>query len=106
MRIDQSLLVTLIGMAVVFIGLVILIFMIKLLSLVMERMDSRRRRKVTPVAVTPKPIQLPPPRAFDTAPAEEDDTALVAAITAALAVMLEQEPSGFVVRRIRRIPLR
>ena len=103
----SSLLVTVIGMAIVFLGLTVLIFTIKLLSKATERLGLRKpkaRPRQAPNVPMPK-APMPAPAAEE-APAE-DDGALVAAITAAIALMLEGEKSGgsgFVVRRIRRLP--
>ena len=86
-----------IGMVVVFLGLVILILCIK----AMHGLMSRKKAEPAPAApVTP----AAEPEAEEE-PEEDvvDDGAVVAAISAALAVMMEKEESGFVVRRIRRV---
>lgn len=91
---------TVIGMLVVFSGLVILIACI-------YGMTSITGRKSKKTAAASEAQEAPAPQE---APAEEiqeaeDDGALVAAITAAVALILEGEKnqSGFVVRRIRRV---
>ena len=90
--------VTLVGMLVVFAGLVILIIVINML----KRTAGKPRTEATAVAV-PEPGAAPAPLVQDA-----QDGALVAVIAAAIAAVwqqdpLPQQPQGFVVRRIRRI---
>ncbi len=92
----DSLLVTVIGMAIVFMGLVILIFLIKALVKLTE--GKKRQPAAAPAPVLKAP-PVPEPEYEDVT----DDTALVAAITAALCVVMEGEKGGFTVRRVRRI---
>ena len=93
--VGDSLLVMVVGMIIVFLGLTILIFMIK--ALIASTDGMGKKKKAQPVqtakaAVTVKPEQSEP----------EADDSLVAAITAALMCVME-ENQGFVVRRIRRV---
>lgn len=98
-RLSLGLSTTVIGMLVVFSGLVILIACIY----VMTSFTGRKAKK----AAVPETKAAPAPEA-PPAPEEEqeteDDGAVVAAITAAIALLFEKEnnPGGFVVRRIRR----
>ena len=94
----QTLLVTLIGMAIVILGLTILIFLIKGLVRVTDGLGKKKK------AEAPK-VVIPPMKAFTIRSDEDDvseDSALVAAITAALMCVMEDN-QGFVVRRIRRV---
>lgn len=84
-----------IGMLVVFFGLAVLICCI----LVMTSITGHKKK--APVAA-PAPAPAPAPVAVEEAPAEEDDGALIAAITAAIAAVWQDEDTGFVVRRVRR----
>lgn len=95
-KLGNSLLVALVGMTVVFLGLCILIGLIKLLAKATEQMGKKKE--------TPAPAPVAP--AVETPAVEEapqtDDAAVVAAITAAIACMME-DGSAFTVRRVRRI---
>lgn len=90
-----GLIVTLIGMVTVFIGLVILIALIK----VMEKATANLgKKKATPAKAA---------EAAPAAPAVEevpvtDDSELIAVISAAVAMMME-DGSAFTVRRVRRV---
>ena len=96
--IGDALMVTLVGMLVVFLGLVILIFLIRFLNKVTANMGKKT------VKITPTPL---PPAFTAPIPAEpeEDDGALIAAITAAVACLLKEENknTGFTVKHVRRI---
>ena len=89
--------VTGIGIGIVFLGLVVLIGLIKLISIATENIG---RKKQAP-APTPKPAPVPEP-VVEEAPAAGDDGALIAVITAAIAAMLD-DGSAFVVRKVRRV---
>ena len=94
-----GLLVTVIGVLVVFFGLVVLIGLIKLMEIATSGMGKKKAPKAAPA---PAPAPAPGPVA-EAAPApEQNDDALIAVITAAVAAMME-EGNGFVVRRVRRI---
>lgn len=94
--------VMVVGILVVFAGLIILIGCIKLMEIVMKGLQ----RKETPAAAAPavEPAVEAEPEAE-----EEDEGELIAVITAAVAAMLADESgesaddSGFVVRQIRRV---
>ena len=94
-----GLLVTVIGVLVVFFGLVVLIGLIKLMEIATSGMGKKKAPKTEPA---PAPAPAPAPVA-EAAPApEQNDDALIAVITAAVAAMMEDN-SSFVVRRVRRI---
>ncbi len=89
-----------VGMIVVFLGLVILIGCIWLLT----RFTGQRRDKKPEEAVQPPAAQALP--AEEVQPEEEaqpGDDGLIAAITAAIACVWDKQDTGFVVRRVRRI---
>lgn len=89
--------VTLIGMVIVFIGLIILIGCVKLLTL-----GKGKKKDETPApSVKVEPIAPAAPTAVPVSAVQSDD-ALIAVITAAVACMLEGD-TGFVVRKVRRI---
>ena len=93
-----SLSVMVVGMIVVFLGLVILIGCIWLLT---RFTGQHRGKKPAPEKET---VQL---EATEALPAEEAqpeaDDGLIAAITAAIACVWDKQDTGFVVRRVRRI---
>ncbi len=95
----NSLMVMLVGITIVFIGLVVLIFLIKVL---VKATDGFGKKKQAPAPAAPAPAAAPAEEVPE-APAAQDETPLVAAITAALAVVLERDASAFTVRRIRRV---
>lgn len=87
-----------IGMIIVFFGLTILIGLIKLLTAITD--PNRKKEKQTAEKDTAEETAvISEPVGEET---EEDDGAIVAAITAALVSVLGSE-NGFTVRHIRRI---
>ena len=89
-----------VGMLVVFSGLVILIVCISVMTMFTGR---QKAAKAAPAPVKAAPAPVPEPVAE---PEEEtDDLSVVAAITAAIAAIWQEEghDSGFVVRRVRRV---
>lgn len=90
--------VALIGMAIVFAGLVVLIGLVKLLALVTSGIGKPKQEKK---AAEPAPVAAPVAEAA--APAAGADDELIAVITAAIAAMMDGDNSGFVVRRVRRV---
>ncbi len=93
-RLLNSLLVMLVGMLVVFFGLIVLIGLIKIITLV-----TTEHKKAKPEAA-PAPVAVAPVEAAPVA--EQNDDALIAVITAAVACAME-EGTAFTVRRVRRI---
>ncbi len=91
--------VALVGISTVFVGLIILIGLIKILEIVMGSVTGKKKPEEAPAVVSAAPAE-------EEAAAEEDDDELIAVIAAAVAAVLEaegEENSGFVVRSIRRI---
>ena len=95
-RLTLGLSTTVIGMLVVFFGLVILIVCIYCMTSITGRKSKKAAQEVKS-----EPAPAPVEEAQEEA---EDDGAVVAAITAAIALLWEKEKheGGFVVRRIRR----
>lgn len=90
--------VTVIGIAVVFCGLVVLIGLIKLVAMATGSASRPRKEKAAPV---PAPAPAPAAPVAQEQPVQADDT-LIAVISAAVAAMME-DGSAFTVRRIRRV---
>ena len=88
--------VTVIGMLIVFFGLIVLIFCVKIMNAAFGK--ERKAEKVKAPAPVRTPAHAPVP-----APVVQDDAALAAVIAAAVAAMWQDENSGFIVRRIRRV---
>lgn len=92
---------TVTGMLVVFVGLLILIGCIYVMTLF-----TARPKKEAPHPVESAPIVPVKEMVIDQTD-EESDMQVIAAITAAVAMILGQEgkpDSGFIVRRVRRAP--
>lgn len=93
--------VTLVGIGTVFVGLIILIALIKLMEKVMNAATGKQK------AAAPTPAAAPAPAEEEEQAEETDDDELIAVIAAAVAAAMEQageeNTTGFVVRSIRRI---
>ena len=91
--------VTVIGVGIVFFGLIVLIGLVKLISVATASLGKKKAPK-------PAPQPVPAPATIrvveEEAPAAQDDGALIAVITAAIAAMLD-DGSAFVVRKVRRV---
>lgn len=91
--------VALVGISTVFVGLIILIGLIKLMEMIMTGGKGKKK------AEAPAPAAAPAPVAEEAV--EETDDELIAVIAAAVAAAMEQageeNTTGFVVRSIRRI---
>ena len=91
--------VALVGIGTVFVGLIILIALIKLMEIVMASATGNNKA-AAPAPAAPAPVAEEPVE-------ETDDDELIAVIAAAVAAAMEQSgeenTTGFVVRSIRRI---
>jgi len=87
--------ITLFSMVVVFISLLVISYIIDLMRVIFNKKDKK--------TVENKTIQQSPQPVVNTV-VEEDDTELVAVITAAIAAMTGTNTSGLVVRNIKRLP--
>ena len=95
-----GLLVTVIGIGIVFFGLVVLIGLVKLISATTANLGKKKEPKKLAPAPAPAPVSTPAPVVEETAAA--DDSELIAVITAAIAAMLD-DGGAFVVRKVRRV---
>ena len=93
-----GLLVTVIGIGIVFFGLVVLIGLVKLISAATANLG--KKQKPQKVAPAPAPAPIPAPVVEENA--EADDSELIAVITAAISAMLD-DGGSFVVRKVRRV---
>lgn len=89
---------TLVGMIVVFVGLAILIGCITLMG-ILARDRKKKNIKAEPVVSEVKAVSEP---VAEEEAAEENDDALIAVITAAVAAVWDKKDTGFTVRRVRR----
>ena len=99
-KLGFSFLVMLIGMLIVFFGLIILICLIKLMSLIVGALTGKKKEKAAPA---PAPVVVPEPVAE--AAAKEtglESEELIAVITAALAAFNKDSNKTLVVRSVRR----
>ncbi len=101
-KLQYGLSVAFVGLATVFVGLIILIGLIKVLEKVMGGMNKKQT-----AAPAPAPAPAPVAPVVEAEP-EVDDGELIAVIAAAVAAAMEaagesEEPKGFVVRSIRRV---
>lgn len=87
---------TIIGVLVVFVGLIILILCIYGMTCL------TRQRASAPKAEAPAPAPAQPAEESLPQAEEQSDEQLIAVITAAIAAVWQKEESGFVVRRVRR----
>lgn len=90
--------VTLIGVCIVFFGLAVLIGLINLMGRTTSNLGRKKEKAAAPAPVAAAPVAEAEP---EVEPAQEDE-ALIAVITAAVAMMME-EGSAFTVRRVRRV---
>ena len=87
----------LIGMGTVFLGLIILIGAIKILSLLMGEKQKKQ-------AAEPAPAPAPAPAPVAAAPvAQEDEDELIAVLTAAVAMMTEGTGGKYRITSFRRV---
>lgn len=94
-----GLIVTLIGMLTVFFGLVLLIGLIKLMENATANLGKGgKKAKKQAEAPAPAPVAAPVVEEVPVA----DDSELIAVISAAVAMMME-DGSAFTVRRVRRV---
>ena len=93
--------VAVVGIMTVFVALVILIGLIKAMELVIGGVTKKK------AAPAPAPAAPAPAPVVEETAEEEDEGELIAVIAAAVAAAMEasgeEEPTGFVVRSIRRV---
>lgn len=88
--------VTVIGISIVFAGLIVLIGLIKLIAMATSGMGKSKKAEAPKAEPAPAAESASEPE-----DAAQDDT-LIAVITAAVAAMME-DGSAFTVRRVRRV---
>ncbi len=93
---------TLVGILVVFLGLVILIACIYVMGALNKKADGSKNTAGPKPAPAPMAAPAPVPPIQPEQEIAENDDALIAVITAAIAAVWQGEQSGFVVRRVRR----
>lgn len=99
-----SLVVTMLGMGVTFVGLIAIQYMIGLSSVIVRGIENSINKTVTidkSPAVQPETMQIMPKE--NTVSGDELSEELIAVITAAIAASLETHTSNIVVRNIRRV---
>lgn len=99
-KLGFAFLVMLIGMLIVFFGLIVLICLIKLMSIIVGALTGKKKEQAAPA---PAPVVVPEPVAE--AAAEEtglESDELIAVITAALAAFNKDGNKTLVVRSVRR----
>lgn len=93
--------VTVVGMLIVFFGLIILIGLIKVVTMMTNSEKPKKETPPAPASVpAPAPVAVAPAAPAPAAPAQDD--ALIAVISAAIAAVMGED-KGFVVRHVRRI---
>lgn len=101
-KLQYGLSVALVGIGTVFVGLVILIALIKVMEMVIHGATGGKKAP----AAAPAPVPAPASAVVEEEP-EQDDDELIAVIAAAVAMAMEaageENTTGFVVRSIRRI---
>jgi len=95
----EGLLHTLLGMLIIFVALAILWGVIELFRFVFERVTSSKKRAVPPS----DPAEQPQTAAAETAEPEQDDSELIAVITAAVAAYLDKPQGSFRVVSFKRM---
>lgn len=98
-----SLQVALIGMAIVFIALIVLVFLFKIMSFVVTRAKSDKRKDApSPAHAVPAPV-VPPVAAPILKAAQQDEEDEIAAVIAAVTALCQDSGNGLVVRSVRHI---
>jgi len=95
--------VAVIGIAIVFAVLALLIVSIYALGAVMQKMTAEKKAPAQPAAPAPAPVAVPAPVAEEPAADEVvDDAELIAVIAAAIAAF-DNSGKTLVVRKVRRV---
>lgn len=97
-KLGFSLVVLLIGILTVFFGLVLLIGLIKIMEKLTSNLGNGKKKAAKAAEAAPTPAPAP---AVEEVPVT-DDNELIAVISAAVAMMME-DGSAFTVRRVRRV---
>lgn len=97
-KLGFSLIVMVIGMVTVFVGLVLLIGLIKIMEKLTSNLGQGKKKAAKAAEAAPAPATAP---VVEEVPVT-DDNELIAVISAAVAMMME-DGSAFTVRRVRRV---
>ncbi len=100
-KIIASLFVTLLGMGTTFVGLIAIQYMMQLTSIIVRGIEKRLEKPVTidkSPAVKPEVAMVP----TNATQVEEDEEALIAILTAAIAASLNTSASQIVIKNIRQ----
>ncbi len=103
-RLGYGAVVAVIGLAVVFVGLILIIASIYAISWVLKKLTGLKKEKAPKAEAAPAPVQVAAP--VEAPVVEEvnvsDDNELIAVITAAIAAM-DGGSKNFVIRSVRRV---
>lgn len=94
--------VAVIGLAVVFLGLILIIASIYAISWVLKKLTGEKKEKAPKAEEAPAPVLVPAAEPIVEEIAVTDDNELIAVITAAIAAM-DGGNKNFVVRSVRRV---
>ena len=94
--------VAIIGLAVVFVGLILIIASIYAISWVLKKLTGGKKEKAPKAEPAPAPVSAPAAEPIIEEIAVTDDNELIAVITAAIAAM-DGGNKNFVVRSVRRV---
>lgn len=92
--------ITFTGLAVVFLGLIILIIFITLMGKIFEAIQNKNKPKQTPPAPTQSKAPDPAPAPAASQPLSEEDE-IIAAISAAVSMMSEADGTAYRIQSIR-----
>jgi sodium pump decarboxylase gamma subunit len=99
----DSMIVTALGMGVVFVVLVILMYIVKLMEVMLHR-NAKKSKEPSGGDLPGKSVEAPAPAPAAVSTNTEPDLELAAVIAAAVAANMGVSPSDLVIRRIVRLP--
>jgi sodium pump decarboxylase gamma subunit len=99
----DSMIVTALGMGVVFVVLVILMYIVKLMEVMLHR-NAKKSKEPSGGDLPGKSVKAPAPAPAAVSTNTEPDLELAAVIAAAVAANMGVSPSDLVIRRIVRLP--
>jgi sodium pump decarboxylase gamma subunit len=99
----DSMIVTALGMGVVFIVLVLLMYIVKLMEVMLHK-NAKKGKEMSGGDLPGKSVEAPAPAPAAVSTDTEPDLELTAVIAAAAAASMGVSPSDLVIRRIVRMP--
>jgi sodium pump decarboxylase gamma subunit len=104
-NIDVGIMTTILGVAIVFLILVIICLMLTIFSIIVKDKSKPSKQKQSKPSPLHKviPVKTAPVQQSEPVKNEMDDKQLVAVITAAIAASMDTDIDHLVVRRIRRV---